>query len=121
MKKIISLPEGPTDNKVHCRAGKAALWITADGIMRPCGMMPEPDSRPLEVGFDKAWQENRSATEQIRLPEECITCKYSGICNVCAAMCKAENDDFSKLPEYVCRMTKQLFKLAERSVSSNDN
>ena len=121
IKKILSLPEGPKDNKVRCRAGKAAFWITADGIMRPCGMMPEPDSKPLEIGFEKAWQEIKSATEQIRLPEECLTCKYSGICNVCAAMCKAENNDFSKLPEYVCRMTKHLFTLAERSIYANDN
>ena len=121
IKRIISLPDGPTDNKVHCRAGKAAFWITADGKMRPCGMMPEPDSRPLEVGFEKAWQDIKSATEQIRLPIECLSCKYSGICNVCAAICKAENDDFSKLPEYVCRMTKHLFELAERSASVNDN
>ena len=120
-KKLLALPDGPTENKVRCRAGRASFWITADGIMRPCGMMPEPDSKPLVDGFEKAWQDIRTKTEQIRLPEECLSCKYSGICNVCAAMCKAETDDFGKVPEYVCRMTKHLFKLAERSVCGNDN
>lgn len=120
-KKLLLLPEGPTENKVRCRAGRVSFWITADGIMRPCGMMPEPDSRPLEVGFEKAWQDIKSATEEIRLPEECLSCKYAGICNVCAAMCKAETDDFGKVPQYICRMTKKLFTLAERSVCGNDN
>lgn len=120
-KKMLMLPKGPTENKVRCRAGKSSYWITADGIMRPCGMMPEPDAKPLEVGFDKAWQSIKSATEEIRTPEECLSCKYSGICNVCAAMCKAETGDFGKKPQYICRMTKHLFTLAERSVCENDN
>ncbi len=119
--KLLLLPEGPKENKVRCRAGKSSFWITADGIMRPCGMMPAPDSRPLEDGFKKAWQEIKSETENIRLPEECLTCKYSGICNVCAAMCKAETGDFGKTPQYICRMTKHLFTLAERSVCDNGN
>ena len=120
-KKMLMLPKGPEDNKVRCRAGRASYWITADGIMRPCGMMPEPDGRPLEDGFEKAWQDIKSKTEQIRLPEECLSCKYAGICNVCAAMCKAETGDFGKTPQYVCRMTKHIFTLAERIVLNNDN
>ena len=120
-KKMLLLPKGPAENKVRCRAGKSSYWITADGIMRPCGMMPEPDAGPFEDGFEKAWQDIKAATEEIRTPEECLTCKYSGVCNVCAAMCKAETGDFGKTPTYICRMTKHLFTLAERSVCDNDN
>lgn len=119
--KLLLLPDGPTDNKIRCRAGRASFWITADGIMRPCGMMPSPDSKPLEYGFEKAWNDIKSATEQIRLPKECLTCRYAGICNVCAAMCKAETDDFSQTPQYICRFTKHLFTLAERKINHNDN
>ena len=116
LKRMLELPKGPEENKVRCRAGRASFWITADGIMRPCGMMPEPDARPLVDGFDKAWNEIKAKTEQIRLPEECLSCKYAGVCNVCAAMCKAETGDFGKTPHYICRMTKRIFELAERSV-----
>ncbi len=121
LNSILLLPPGPKENKVRCRAGRASFWITADGIMRPCGMMPTPDSRPIEIGFQKAWQNIKAETDKIRLPEECLSCKYAGICNVCAAMCKAETDDFGKTPQYICRMTKHLFTLAERSVTDNDN
>ena len=120
-KKLLSLPSGPTENKVRCRAGRASFWITAEGIMRPCGMMPEPDTAPLKIGFDKAWQQIKAETDKIRLPEECLSCKYAGICSVCAAMCKAETGDFGKTPQYICRMTKQLFALAERSIGENEN
>ena len=121
LKKLLLLPDGPKENKIRCRAGRASFWITADGIMRPCGMMPEPDSRPLKDGFEKAWNDIKSATEQIRLPQECLSCKYAGICNVCAAMCKAETDDFGKTPQYICRLTKHLFALAERKMHDNEN
>ena len=120
-RKLLSLPKGPTENKVRCRAGRASFWITADGIMRPCGMMPEPNGRPLEDGFEKAWSDIKAKTELIRLPEECLSCKYAGICNVCAAMCKAETGEFGKTPQYICRMTKHLFTLAERSACDNEN
>ncbi len=121
LNKLLSLPKGPDENKVRCRAGRASFWITADGIMLPCGMIPEPEGRPLEQGFEKAWQDIKYATEQIRLPEECLKCKYAGICSVCAAMCKAETGDFGKTPQYICRITKHLFTLAERSKSDNEN
>lgn len=113
IEKILSLPKGPDDNKLRCRAGRASFWITADGIMRPCGMMPYPDGKPLTDGFDKAWEDIKAQTQEIRLPTECLTCKYAGICSVCAAMCVAENGEFSKVPEYICRMTKRLYDLAE--------
>ena len=112
--KLLALPKGPEENKVRCRAGRASYWITADGIMRPCGMLPEPDGRPLVDGFQKAWMDIKSATDVIRLPEECLTCKYAGICNVCAAMCKAETGEFNKVPKYICHMTKHLYSLAKR-------
>jgi radical SAM protein with 4Fe4S-binding SPASM domain len=114
MDKLLALPCGPEENKVRCRAGRASYWITADGIMRPCGMMPAPDSRPLIDGFQKAWTDIKSATEKIRLPKECLSCKYAGICNVCAAMCKAETGEFNKVPKYICHMTKHLYSLAKR-------
>ncbi len=121
MDKLLSLPKGPEENKMRCRAGRASFWITADGIMRPCGMMPEPDGRPLIDGFQKAWQDIKAATDAIRLPEECLTCKYAGVCNVCAAMCKAETGDFGKTPDYICRMTKQLYSIAESWNWDNEN
>ena len=121
LNKLLARPEGPNENRVRCRAGRASYWITADGIMRPCGMMPEPDGRPLVDGFEKAWEDIRSATAAIRIPEECIKCEYAGICNVCAAMCKAETGAFNQVPHYICRMTKHLYSLAERWKHDNDN
>ncbi len=118
--RIVSLPEGFKENKVRCRAGRSTFWITADGIMRPCGMMPCPDAYPLKDGFNSAWQQTKKSTNEIRLPVECLSCKYSGICNICAAMCIAETGDFGKKPEYICRLTESIYRLTENSLKEND-
>ena len=112
LRAYASLPEGPKTNTIRCRAGSCSFWITADGVMRPCGMISEPDTFPVRDGFDKAWEETKLATSKIRLPDECINCKYSGICIVCAAMCKAETGEFNKKPEYICNMMERLYELS---------
>lgn len=93
------------DTGVSCRAGSTAFWMTWDGRMLPCGMMPGPETYPLEVGFDAAWDELRRRTAQITNPTKCTGCKYRNYCSVCAAVCVSETGRFDGVPEYVCRMT----------------
>lgn len=95
------------DVGVGCRAGSSAFWMTWDGRMLPCGMMPGPETFPLEVGFDAAWDELRQRTSQIRGPVKCTVCKYREVCSSCAAVCIAETGRFDGVPEYVCRMTEE--------------
>lgn len=93
------------DEGVRCRAGSTSFWMTWDGRMLPCGMLPGPTAYPLEVGFDAAWQQIRQATQQIRLPSQCAACPKQDMCCVCAAVCVTETGAFDGVPEYVCRMT----------------
>lgn len=95
------------DTGVNCRAGSTSFWLTWDGRMLPCGMMPGPVVRPLETGFRQAWQELRRQTAEIRMPMECATCASKDVCSVCAAVCVAETGTFDGVPRYVCRMTEE--------------
>ena len=95
------------DTGVSCRAGSTSFWMTWDGKMLPCGMMTDPATYPLEVGFDAAWDQLRQLTNEIRTPAECVGCQYREVCSVCAAVTVAETGAFDKVPEYVCRMTKE--------------
>lgn len=110
MKKLNAVEErecaADLDEGVRCRAGSTSFWMTWDGRMLPCGMMPGPVARPLEVGFDVAWQQIRTDTKQIRLPAQCAACPSREMCCVCAAVCVTETGAFDKVPEYVCRMTR---------------
>ena len=100
---------------VRCRAGSTSFWITWDGRMLPCGMMPGPEVRPLEEGFAAAWESIRSETKKIQAPAKCGTCDYRKICGVCPAICMAETGSFDGVPEYVCAQTAQTLKAMEEN------
>lgn len=93
------------DEGVGCRAGSTAFWMTWDGRMLPCGMMPHPVEYPLETGFQVAWESIRAKTRALRMPAKCGSCPKRGACAVCAAVCVTETGHFDRVPEYVCEMT----------------
>ncbi len=90
---------------VMCRAGSTAFWMTWDGRMLPCGMMPGPAAYPLEVGFEAAWEEIRRQTAAIRRPSKCVACPKKDLCPACAAVYVTETGAFDQVPEYVCQQT----------------
>ena len=113
------------DEGVGCRAGSTTFWMTWDGRMLPCGMMPRPVAYPLEAGFDAAWKEIRSATKALRMPVKCTNCPKRGVCSVCAAVCVTETGEFSGVPKYVCAMTDaaiaETIRVAEERKTFNEN
>ena len=114
--KLESECSADLDEGVTCRAGSTSYWMTWDGKMLPCGMMPEPSVRPLEIGFAAAWEQIRKATAEIRMPKACTACPNRKMCAVCAAICVTETGGFEKKPEYICRMTEEIIRLTiERS------
>ena len=111
MKNMIAVeePDCPTEmvEGVKCRAGSSSFWMTWDGRMLPCGMMPHPVAYPLEVGFDTAWKEIIEKTARIRTPAQCTTCPKRPLCPVCAAVTITETGDFEGVPTYVCQQTEE--------------
>ena len=94
-----------SEEGVRCRAGSSASWITWDGRMLPCGMMPYPAVFPLQEGFGPAWEQLRTETQKIRTPSQCGVCPQKDVCAVCAAVCITETGKFDQVPGYVCRQT----------------
>ncbi|MBO5648955.1 MAG: radical SAM protein [Clostridia bacterium] len=103
---------------VSCRAGSSAFWLTWDGLMLPCGMMPHPIAYPLHDGFDAAWDQILAETKALRLPNACTVCPKREVCAVCAAVCVSETGHFDWVPEFVCASTDAILaetaKAAER-------
>ena len=106
---------------VRCRAGSSSFWMTWDGQMRPCGMMPGPTAYPLEVGFDKAWEQIREATAKIRQPSKCSSCPKKELCGACAAVCVAETGDFAKVPDYMCERIDEILKITWENYLEQDS
>lgn len=104
--------------KVRCRGGRSSFWLTWDGKMHPCAMLPTPETEPLKVGFAAAWKELLKKVGEIRLPQECSVCKRRSACPVCAAMCFGETGEFGKKPEYVCRFFNEICRLGKEKTKA---
>lgn len=92
----------------HCRAGRSSFWLSWDGKLMPCGMMPYPAADVLETGFRSAWQQVRDQVKTIQYPEKCRRCGKRDLCHICMAKCYTETLGFEEAPEYCCRMTEAL-------------
>ena len=95
---------------VRCRAGSTSFWMTWDGRMLPCGMMPWPVTLPLESGFRNAWEKLRQETAEIKVAQGCANCPKKDVCAVCAACRITETGSFEQVPEYLCRYTDALIE-----------
>ena len=115
--------ECPTElvEGVGCRAGSSAFWITWDGRMLPCGMMPYPVAYPLETGFDAAWKKIRKETAEIRIPSKCAGCVKRPVCPVCAAVTITETGSFDGVPEYVCQQTDETVKAMRETLQKRES
>ena len=106
---------------VRCRAGSSSFWMTWDGRMLPCGMMVAPVSKPLEIGFDAAWEQIREATTQIKTPAKCVNCDYKNICGACAAVYYTETGRFNSVPEYVCQRAREIVRQTQKVCEERKN
>lgn len=104
----------PKDGKIRCRAGKASFWITWDGWMTPCGMMPEPKVDIRENNFFDAWRKLVSISEALTLSGICAQCENRKICHSCAAMALAETGSADGIPRYLCEKMEAMKKIAEK-------
>ena len=91
---------------MRCRAGITSFWMTWEGKMLPCGMIPDEGKDPWKVGFDEAWENAKNIVSEIKLPVKCAGCGKKDECKACAAMVYTETGTYDKVPQYRCEMTK---------------
>lgn len=111
-------PRAPKE-RLFCRAGSSSFWITYDGKLLPCGLMPEPAYTLTATPFAQAWENLKKETAKINLPAGCVSCILRKYCEVCAANCYAENQNYDSPPEYICHKTKETIKLLSRAAQQS--
>lgn len=107
----------PRDGKIRCRAGKASFWITWDGWLTPCGMMPYPKVEITDRSFSEAWKKLTEICDQMKLSSVCGECPNRSLCHACAAMAEAETGDPSGIPRYLCEMVTAQKQLADKELA----
>lgn len=111
----------PTDGKIRCHAGRSSFWITWDGWMTPCGLMPQPRVDLAEQSFPDAWAKLTDLAAAIRLSGICEKCPSRDICHPCAAIAYAETGQFSGIPTYRCHAVQHMCKLAHDSLNQDND
>ena len=107
----------PADGKMRCRAGNSSFWVTWDGWLSPCGMMTEPRVDLEKHSFGEAWEELTEISSKIKLSGVCGKCSNVQMCHSCAAMAQTETGTFSAVPQYLCKVVKEMRRLAEEELS----
>ena len=69
-----------------CGAGRSSFGIRYDGSMCPCLSLGEIVTKPLEIGFQQAWEQLNNIANTYPLPIECGDCVYYSSCLKCIAM-----------------------------------
>lgn len=70
--------------------------------MSGCGVAND-DIHSLErESFADAWKAISRYTKEVQLSKKCSTCRYLGICPVCAAGAYCETGAIDGEPEYLC-------------------
>lgn len=82
-----------------CMAGRGAFWVTWDGRLLPCGMLPELGAPLKEAGFSALWAGFGEKMDAQRLPGACSGCPRRILCPVCAAVTQSADEP----PEALCR------------------
>ena len=110
----------PVDGKIRCRAGSASFWVTWDGWMTPCGMMPEPKEDLHQICFSDAWENIVRASGELKLSGVCGRCPSKNVCHTCAAMAMAESGSVSGIPYYLCHMVQEMQKIAAEQLATGN-
>ena len=98
-------------DKVLCAAGRSNFWVTWDGRMLPCGMIPDFSVPIKNRPFIDAWKEIVEYTEKITLAAECKNCPKKDMCSPCAAKLKSETGVFDKKAQYLCDYVDEYIRL----------
>lgn len=96
---------------MQCMAGRCSFTVNWQGEMRPCVMVSNPSVPVFDVGFETAWKRIVGEIGKIRLSSTCSQCRLRRICDVCAASALLETGRYDGVPEYMCRYTKETYRL----------
>ena len=89
-----------------CMAGRGAFWISWDGNMYPCGMLPHLAEDVRKAGFLGAWEKICVDAAAMPVPSECRSCSYQKLCPSCAAVSMSLTGKTDGLADVLCRRTK---------------
>ena len=101
-----ALREGrDSHHNFSCHAGKASFVINPTGEMNVCLVLSQPAARPLETGFDAAWQQLQQYVDGAPpAAPECRACDALVYCGRCPAWSLLETGTLTDPVPYLCEI-----------------
>ena len=106
-----------TEEGITCLAGRSQFWVTWNGNLLPCGMLPEMSVKLTENNFVEAWTKINHEVCHIPGCEECTNCVHRKLCPSCAASRFCETGEVHKVCSYMCDFTKAYADELERLIA----
>ncbi|OCZ49461.1 radical SAM protein [Dehalobacter sp. TeCB1] len=103
-----------------CTAGSCAGWVTWDGRLLPCGLLDNPESYPLKIGFSAAWEELKQKCNIIPACKECRQCQYQALCEHCPARLYQETGRYDKPAPYLCALARSRMEYKKACTHKKD-
>ncbi len=111
-----------TADHMVCRAGRSSFWVSWDGKLTACGMMPFPLSLdPFARPFASCWQELTQAVQAATVLRGCRGCPKRELCHPCVAKLVAETGDANEKAPYACAVADAVYALARREVQTRSS
>lgn len=95
---------------LSCSASNTSCWITWDGKMTCCALLPIPFTNPYKIGFFNAWEQLKIECDKLSLSKTCSHCNKREICAVCPASAYGETRQINGTSKHHCQMTDGLLE-----------
>ncbi len=93
------------DRNFYCHAGQAAFVVSPSGQMNTCFDLTIPASRPLEIGFQAAWEAVQQFVDSAPpLAGVCLDCEARAFCPRCPAWSELETGTLTEPVPYLCEI-----------------
>ena len=97
---------GVKEEYMRCRAGRSAFWVSWEGYMTACGMLPFPlQTDTFSEPFRDCWIRLTDTVRTAPGLGECSQCGKREICKPCVAMLYAETGEVNRRAPYLCRFS----------------
>jgi radical SAM protein with 4Fe4S-binding SPASM domain len=104
-----ALREASSENghNFYCAAGKSAFVISPAGEMNVCLHLLQPGAKPLEIGFQAAWEQVGQFVDSAPpLSQECRSCDARALCGRCPGWSLMETGTLTKPVPYWCEIAR---------------
>lgn len=105
-------------NGKKCVALRSSFFVTWDGVMQPCALLPYPSKSIRNANFMEVWYELTTHMQNLPKCNACATCQYKDTCIECDAHRFLEGG-FTKCSKYLRDLAKLRAEVRNGKVSDS--